>query len=60
PKPGSTINEAVEDDLELPTPTAAAVVSYEPEEILKIARQSPAAVAHVVKAWVTDPEEQAS
>ena len=57
--PGSQLNETVEDDVELPPPTEPEALPPAPEEVLRIAQNSPAAVAHVVRAWVSEVEEEA-
>ena len=56
---GAQLSETVEDDVELPAPTEPEALPPAPEEVLRIAQNSPAAVAHVVRAWVSEAEEEA-
>ncbi len=56
PAPASKLAERVDDALQLPVPgvaaTQAAQANLRQEDILKIARDNPAAVATVVRSWV--------
>jgi len=56
PAPASKLAERVDDALQLPVPgvaaTQAAQANMRQEDILKIARDNPAAVATVVRSWV--------
>ena len=57
PPPAPRVSETVENDLALPAPDAAAgaetpALPNPNEAILKMARENPAAVAHVVRGWV--------
>jgi len=51
------LNETVQDDLSLPSPhdsadPAARATAANTEQMLKIARDDPAAVAHVIRTWI--------
>lgn len=59
PEPGSQLDEVVEDDVELPPPEEVEALPPPPEEVLKLAQNSPAAVAHVIRNWVAEEEEEA-
>ncbi|MFT4099677.1 MAG: flagellar basal-body MS-ring/collar protein FliF [Burkholderiaceae bacterium] len=60
PAPGGVpgqLNETVQDDLSLPAPQdpaeiAARATAASTEQMLKIAREDPAAVAHVIRTWI--------